>query len=138
MKKYYITTPIYYVNDRPHIGHAYTTIAADIAARWKRLQNNEVYFLTGTDEHGIKIQKTSAENDVSPKEFCDMNSNKFKEALKALDIGYSKFIRTTDEDHEKVVQKIFQKLFANYCLNYVRYSKITTSKAKKISVMLFM
>ena len=110
MEKFYITTAIDYVNGAPHIGHAYEKILTDVIYRHFTQRCENTYFLTGTDEHGIKIQKTSAEKGVSPKEFCDMNAQKFKDAWKALDIEYSQFIRTTDEQHEKVVQKIFKKL----------------------------
>ncbi len=110
MEKFYITTAIDYVNGAPHIGHAYEKILTDVIYRHFTQRCDNTYFLTGTDEHGIKIQKTSAEKGVSPKEFCDMNAQKFKDAWKALDIDYSQFIRTTDEQHEKVVQKIFKKL----------------------------
>ncbi len=109
MDKFYLTTAIDYVNGAPHIGHAYEKILTDIIARHFS-QRTEVFFLTGTDEHGIKIQKTSKEQGMTPKELCDMNAEKFKQAWKALDIDYTKFIRTTDDYHEKVVQKIFKKL----------------------------
>ncbi len=108
--KYYLTTAIDYVNGAPHIGHAYEKILTDIIARHYSLRTDNMFFLTGTDEHGIKIQKTAASQGITPKELCDMNSQKFKDAWKALDINYNKFIRTTDQDHEKIVQKIFQKL----------------------------
>jgi methionyl-tRNA synthetase len=111
MKKYYITTPIYYVNDKPHIGHAYTTIAADIAARWKKLQGFDVFFLTGTDEHGAKIVQSAQAKGKTPKELCDETSQYFKDAWSLLNIDYSGFIRTTDQKHEKTVQLITQKLF---------------------------
>ena len=110
MAKFYTTTAIDYVNGAPHIGHAYEKILTDVIFRHFTQRCEDTYMLTGTDEHGIKIQKTSAEKGVSPKEFCDMNAQKFKDAWKALDINYSQFIRTTDEQHEKVVQKIFKKL----------------------------
>ena len=110
MAKFYTTTAIDYVNGAPHIGHAYEKILTDVIFRHFTQRCEDTYFLTGTDEHGIKIQKTSAEKGVSPKEFCDMNAQKFQDAWKALDINYSQFIRTTDEQHEKVVQKIFKKL----------------------------
>ncbi len=110
MEKFYITTAIDYVNGAPHIGHAYEKILTDVIYRHFTQRCDNTYFLTGTDEHGIKIQKTSAEKGISPKEFCDMNAQKFKDAWKALDIEYSQFIRTTDERHEKVVQQIFKKL----------------------------
>lgn len=110
MAKFYTTTAIDYVNGAPHIGHAYEKILTDVIFRHFTQRCEDAYFLTGTDEHGIKIQKTSAQNGVSPKEFCDMNAQKFKDSWKALGIDYSQFIRTTDEQHEKVVQKIFKKL----------------------------
>lgn len=110
MAKFYTTTAIDYVNGAPHIGHAYEKILTDVIYRHFTQRCEDAYFLTGTDEHGIKIQKTAAEKGISPKEFCDMNAQKFKDAWKALDIDYSQFIRTTDEQHEKIVQKIFKKL----------------------------
>lgn len=110
MNKFYITTAIDYVNGAPHIGHAYEKILTDIIARHYSQRTDNMFFLTGTDEHGIKIQKTAASRGITPKELCDENAQKFKDAWKALDIKYDRFIRTTDEDHEKIVQKIFQKL----------------------------
>lgn len=110
MDKYYLTTAIDYVNGAPHIGHAYEKILSDIIARHYQLRTDNLFFLTGTDEHGIKIQKTSAALGKTPKELCDENAQKFKDAWKALDINYNRFIRTTDKDHELVVQKIFKKL----------------------------
>ena len=110
MAKFYTTTAIDYVNGAPHIGHAYEKILTDVIFRHFTQRCEDAYMLTGTDEHGIKIQKTSAEKGISPKEFCDMNAKKFQDAWKALDINYSQFIRTTDGQHEKVVQKIFKKL----------------------------
>jgi methionyl-tRNA synthetase len=108
---YYITTPIYYVNDVPHIGHAYCTLAADILAKFKKLEGKEVFFLTGTDEHGQKVEKSALERGLDPKEHCDQMVIPFKELWKRLKIDYDRFIRTTDEDHERVVQHIFQKLY---------------------------
>ena len=110
MDKYYLTTAIDYVNGAPHIGHAYEKILTDIIARHYSLRTDNMFFLTGTDEHGIKIQKTANSQGKTPKQLCDENSQKFKDAWAKLDIKYNRFIRTTDEDHEKVVQKIFQKL----------------------------
>ncbi len=111
MKKFYVTTPIYYPNDIPHIGHAYTTIAADILARWHKLLGENVRFLTGTDEHGKKIQTAAEKQKKSPKEFVDNLIPKFKDAWKKLNISYDRFIRTTDKDHEKKVQEILQKVY---------------------------
>jgi len=110
-KKFYITTPIYYPNDIPHIGHAYTTVAADILARWHKLQGENVRFLTGTDEHGKKIQTAAEKLGKTPKEFVDELIPKFKDAWKKLDIKYDRFIRTTDKDHEKKVQEVLKKVF---------------------------
>ena len=110
MEKYYCTTAIDYVNGAPHIGHAYEKILTDVINRHYSQRADIAFMLTGTDEHGIKIQKTSASNGMTPKELCDTNAQKFKDAWKALGIDYTRFIRTTDENHERVVQKIFKKL----------------------------
>jgi methionyl-tRNA synthetase len=107
-KKVYITTPIYYVNDVPHIGHAYTTIIADTLARYSRLKGHETFFLTGTDEHGQKIQEAALLRGKSPKEYADEISSKFKSLWDEFDISYDKFIKTTDEDHKIGVQKAFE------------------------------
>ena len=112
-KKVYITTPIYYVNDVAHIGHAYTTIIADMLARHSRLVGFDTFFLTGTDEHGQKIADSAALRNKSPKEYADEISGKFKTLWDDFDISYDKFIRTTDEDHKTGVQKAFQKMFDN-------------------------
>ena len=113
MEKFYTTTAIDYVNGAPHIGHAYEKILTDVIARHFSRRCDNVFMLTGTDEHGIKIQKTSASMGLECKEFCDINANKFIESWKKLNINYSKFIRTTDDDHKKTVQKIFKKLYEN-------------------------
>jgi len=110
-KTFYVTTPIYYPNDVPHIGHAYTTIAADILARWNKLLGNDVFFLTGTDEHGKKIQNAAEKAGKSPKNFVDFLIPKFKDAWKKLNINYDRFIRTTESEHEEVVQHILQKVY---------------------------
>jgi len=110
-KKFYITTPIYYVNDVPHIGHAYTTIAADVMARFKRLDGYEVFFLTGTDEHGQKVQQAAENLKVSPQEHVDKLHQRFKELWVKLNISNSDFIRTTEERHKVVVCNILQTLF---------------------------
>ena len=110
-KKFYVTTPIYYPNDIPHIGHAYTTVAADVLARWNKLKGENVRFLTGTDEHGKKIQAAAEKQGKTPKEFVDELVPKFKDAWKKLGINYDRFIRTTDKDHEKKVQEILQKVY---------------------------
>ncbi len=110
-KKFYVTTPIYYPNDIPHIGHAYTTLAADVLARWHKIKGEDVWFLTGTDEHGKKIEETATNKGKNPKEFVDELVPKFKEAWKKLGVSYDKFIRTTDKDHEKIVKDVLQKVF---------------------------
>jgi len=113
MKKgnYYVTTPIYYPSAKLHIGHTYTTVAADVLARFKRFTGYDVKFLTGTDEHGEKIQKAAAEKGMTPKEYVDEIVNDIKKVWEKMDISYDIFIRTTDEHHVKSVQKIFQKLY---------------------------
>jgi len=110
-KTFYITTPIYYPSDKLHIGHSYTTVAADAMARFKRLTGYDVMFLTGTDEHGQKIERIAKEKGVTPKEYVDGIVAGIKELWKLLDISYDDFIRTTDKRHEEVVQKIFKKLY---------------------------
>ena len=110
-KKYYITTPIYYPSANFHIGHCYTTVIADCLARYKKLHGYDVYFLTGSDEHGLKIQRKAEEKGVTPKEYVDEVIENAKDLWKCLGIEYDRFIRTTDEDHVEVVQKIFKKLY---------------------------
>lgn len=127
MKKY-IMTPIYYVNDVPHIGHAYTTIIADTMARFYRLQGHEVFFKTGTDEHGQKIEEAAAKHGQSPKQYADGVSAKFKDLWDEFDISYDMFSRTTDAAHEAAVQNVFRKMYekgdiykgeyeGNYCVS---------------------
>jgi len=110
-KKFYITTPIYYVNDVPHIGHAYTTIAADTLARYHRLLGHAVFFLTGTDEHGQKVEKAAAERGLSPKAHADLMTVNFRKLWKKLEISNDAFIRTTDKEHVAVVQELLQTLY---------------------------
>lgn len=110
-KTFYITTPIYYVNGSPHIGSAYTTIAADVLARWHKLLGEEVFFLTGTDEHGQKIQEAANKEGLSPKVFVDKIANEFKAAFKMLNISNDNFIRTTDSYHEEEVKKLLTTLY---------------------------
>ncbi len=110
-KSFYITTPIYYVNDVPHIGHAYTTVAADVLARFKRLEGYQVFFLTGTDEHGQKVERAAQERGVDPKAHCDEMVKRFQSLWKRLSISNNDFIRTTEDRHKKVVQKILQDLY---------------------------
>jgi len=131
-KRFYITTPIYYVNSPPHLGHAYTTIVADALARFYRLQGYEVFFLTGTDEHGDKIAKAAEAQGKTPKQFVDEIANTFKETWDKLGINYSYFIRTTSDKHKRVVQHVLQTLFdkgefyldeyeGNYCFGCERF-----------------
>lgn len=132
MNKIFITTPIYYVNARPHIGHAYTTIACDTWARYQRLQGREVKFLTGTDEHGDKIVKAAAAAGQTPAAYCDEISGAFKDTWVKLGLTPNDFIRTTEPRHKKVVQEILQKIYdagdiyageysGKYCVGCERY-----------------
>jgi methionyl-tRNA synthetase len=109
-KAFYITTPIYYVNDAPHIGHTYTTIIADVLNRFQKLSGNKVFFLTGTDEHGQKVEKAATERGLKPIELADQVVGRYKDLWKDLNISYDFFSRTTEPFHEKGVQKIFSKL----------------------------
>jgi methionyl-tRNA synthetase len=110
-EKFYITTPIYYVNDVPHIGHAYTTIAADVLARYKRLAGYDVFFLTGTDEHGIKIERSARDRGVSSQEWVDTIAAQFRALWQTLNISHDDFIRTSQPRHKAVAQAIFQKAY---------------------------
>nr|WP_255415982.1 methionine--tRNA ligase [Pyramidobacter sp. CG50-2] len=109
-KNFYITTPIYYVNDVPHIGHAYTTIAADVMARYKRMDGCDVFFLTGTDEHGQKVSESAAKKGMTPQQLTDELAQNFRDLLPLIDASNDDFIRTTEARHVKVVQQIFKKL----------------------------
>ena len=113
MGRFYITTPIYYVNDVPHVGHAYTTVNADALARWHRLVGDEVFFLTGTDEHGAKVAEAAAEHGVSPQEWADTVVQRFLEAWRHLDIANDDFIRTTEPRHHHAVQALLQRIYDN-------------------------
>ena len=129
---FYLTTPIYYVNAEPHLGHAYTTIVGDALARWHRLAGDRVWFLTGTDEHGDKIAQAAAAAGVSPQAYADRISSVFRDTWRRLGISNDDFIRTTEERHKKVVQKILQALWeageiylgtygGNYCFGCERF-----------------
>ncbi len=120
--KYYITTPIYYVNDVPHIGHAYTTLSCDIIARFKRIDGYEVFFLTGTDEHGQKVELAAKKKGVKPCEFVNKVSENFKNLLKCMNFSNDLFIRTTEEKHIKSCQKIWNKLLKNGNIYLDKYS----------------
>jgi methionyl-tRNA synthetase len=132
MSKFFVTTPIYYVNDVPHLGHAYTTVAADILTRYARMKGEQAFFLTGTDEHGAKIAQAAQKAKKTPKEFCDEKTARFQLAWEMLNISYNNFIRTTNKDHEAAVQKAAQKLYEKglivkgtyeglYCVGCERY-----------------
>lgn len=110
---FFVTTPIYYVNDKPHIGHAYTTVMADVFARFHRktMDKDNVFFLTGADEHGAKVAKSAESRNLSPQEFADTVSEEYKNLWKILDISYDEFFRTTDPRHKKVVQDYLQRLY---------------------------
>ena len=110
-KPFYITTPIYYPSGNPHIGHCYTTVACDSIARYRRMQGYDVMFLTGTDEHGLKIEQKAAEKGVTPKEYVDEVVNVFKKLWSYMNISYDRYIRTTDDYHIETVQKIFKALY---------------------------
>lgn len=110
-KPYYITTPIYYPSGNPHIGHCYTTVACDSIARYRRMQGYDVMFLTGTDEHGLKIEQKAAEKGVTPKEYVDEVVKTFKSLWSFMNVDYDRYIRTTDDYHIKTVQKIFKELY---------------------------
>ena len=110
-KKFYITTPIYYPSDNLHIGHAYCSTAVDSMARFKKMTGYDTYFLTGTDEHGQKIERKAKEKGVTPKEYVDKIVAGIKDLWKLMDIEYDDFIRTTDERHVECVQKVFKVTF---------------------------
>lgn len=109
--KFFVTTPVYYINDAPHIGHAYTTLAADILSRYWKKRGSQVFLLTGTDEHGLKVAQAALKSGKNPKDFADEVTKKYQEAWQALNIKYDNFIRTTDPVHEKFVQDFVQKLY---------------------------
>ena len=108
--RYYITTPIYYVNGAPHLGHAYTSIAADVLARWKRLDGFDVLFLTGTDEHGQKVEKAAADAGISPQTFADQVSARFQAMNHALNISHDDFVRTTQPRHLAACAHFWRRL----------------------------
>jgi methionyl-tRNA synthetase len=110
---FYITTPIYYVNDAPHVGHAYTTVNADALARWHRLRGQEVMFLTGTDEHGDKVARAAREHGAEPRAWVDATSKRFVDAWRGLEISYDDFIRTTEPRHYRAVQDFLQRVYDN-------------------------
>lgn len=112
-KRYYVTTPIYYVNDKPHIGHAFTTLACDMLARFKRLDGFDVRFLTGTDEHGQKVEKAAAQAGLAPQAFCDQVSQNFRDLAQAMNFSVDDFIRTTEARHKAAAQALWKALEAS-------------------------
>ena len=110
-KGFLITTPIYYVNAQPHIGHAYTTIVADVLTRFHRINQDEVFFLTGTDEHGQKVERAAREAGLEPQEFADRMIVNFKQLWEMLGITYNDFIRTTEARHISCVQRVLEILY---------------------------
>ena len=110
-EKFYLTTAITYTSGKPHIGNTYESIFADAIARFRRMQGYDVFFMTGTDEHGLKVEQKAAEKGVTCKQFVDGVSDEIKRIWKLMNVGYDKFIRTTDEEHEQTVRKIFNKLY---------------------------
>jgi len=120
--RFYVTTPIYYVNDVPHIGHAYTTIAADVLARFYRLRGYEVFFLTGLDEHGQKVQQAATKADIAPQTHCNKLMPKFKDLWEKLNISQDGFIRTTDPQHQSVVQRCIQTLYDKGLIYQAEYT----------------
>ena len=111
MKTFYITTAIDYVNGSPHLGHAYEKVLTDVIARFRRLMGDQVYFLTGVDEHGQKVQQGAKKRGIEPQQFCDEVSHEFRAMCAKLDISNDDFIRTTEERHKKVVRQLLQQLF---------------------------
>ena len=113
MSRFYVTTPIYYVSDVPHIGHAYTTIVCDALARYHRLRGDDTMFLTGTDEHGQKIARLAETAQVTPRHYADKFADAYRATWKALEVSNDDFIRTTDADHEAMVQQLWRDLDKN-------------------------
>jgi methionyl-tRNA synthetase len=108
---FYVTTPIYYVNDAPHIGHAYSTVTSDALARWRRLWGDDVVFLTGTDEHGLKVQRAAEAQGTDPEQFAALNAERYESAWQSLDISSTDFIRTTEPRHHAAVQEFMQAVY---------------------------
>ena len=122
--RFYITTPIYYVNARPHLGHAYTTIIADVATRYHRMCREETFFLTGTDEHGDKVVRAARQENMSPRTYVDRISGQFQALWPELSISNSRFIRTTDPEHMAVVERVLQKIYDSGDIYFSEYEGI--------------
>jgi methionyl-tRNA synthetase len=121
-KNFYITTPIYYPSAKPHMGHAYSSIAADVIARFKRIEGNNVFFVTGTDEHGLKIQKAAENENKNPQDFCNEISKTFIDLTKTLNLSNSDFIRTTEDRHKKTAVKLWELLDKNEQIYLSKYA----------------
>ena len=121
-KNFYITTPIYYPSAKPHMGHAYSSIVADFFARFKRMDGFNVYFLTGTDEHGLKIQRAAESKNIDPQTFCDEISQTFRNLSNTLNLSNTDFIRTTEDRHKKTVQNLWTQLEKNNEIYLSKYS----------------
>src|SRR5699024_1226038 len=121
---FYITTPIYYPSGKLHIGNAYTTIACDVMARYKRLRGFDVYYLTGTDEHGQKIEQKAEDMNISPQKYVDDMADTIKKLWEKLDITYDQFIRTTSDQHKKAVQYIFERLLEQDDIYFGEYERL--------------
>ncbi|MEZ4317278.1 MAG: methionine--tRNA ligase [Myxococcota bacterium] len=130
-KTFYITTPIYYVNGNPHIGHAYTTTAADAIARYRRLEGRSVFFLTGTDEHGQKVLEAADKRGMTPKAHCDDMVPRWKSMMADLQIEYDRFLRTTDDDHIAVVQSVLSRLYERGCMYLDSYTGWYSTAAER-------
>ena len=111
-RRFYVTTPIYYVNGEPHIGHAYTSIAADVMARWKRLDGFDVFFLTGTDEHGQKVEQAAQEAGIDPQAYVDRVSAIFKDVARVVGVSNDDWIRTTEERHKRSCSELWRRIEA--------------------------
>lgn len=118
---FYVTTPIYYVNDAPHVGHAYSTVAADVLARWRRLLGDDVVFLTGTDEHGLKVQRAAEAQGITAQALADHNAERFRDAWRELEISNTDFIRTTEPRHHAAVQAFMQRVYDNGFIELATY-----------------
>jgi len=121
-KNFYITTPIYYPSAKPHMGHAYSSIVADFFARFKKIDDHKVYFLTGTDEHGLKIQRAAEQQNKETKSFCDEISKTFENLTKTLNLSNTDFIRTTEDRHKKSVKHLWNILENNNQIYLSKYS----------------
>jgi Methionyl-tRNA synthetase len=121
-KNFYITTPIYYPSAKPHMGHAYSSIVADFFARFKKIDGFNIHFLTGTDEHGLKIQRAAEKKKLEPLTFCDEISKTFKDLSKTLNLSNTDFIRTTEKRHKKAVQHLWNELIKNDNIYLSKYS----------------